>query len=183
MSENPRIGQVENGTKISWDKWLEYLEPSKELNHKELAIEALRIIKVHGESTNPEWWAQSVAVTYEQETGKRIVGQMCDGVFSASANKTVKGNMDDALKLWTEYVKNKVEFNDVSFTGEPRISQTEKWRYWKINLEDGSAISVNFNDKPGGEKANIGVNHDKISTEEARNEWKAYWKKFLNNLG
>lgn len=182
MSENPKIRQVENGTKISWDRWLKLLENYKYINHTDLAIEALRIINEEGNSDNPEWWAQSVAVTYEQEAGIRIVGQRCDGDFSTSTSKTLIGDMDSTLEHWVNYVVDTREFKGISAEDSPRISKSEKWRYWKINLSDGSMLNVNIQNKAGGEKSTLSINHDKISTEEERNSWKEYWKEFLKEI-
>ncbi|WIB14915.1 hypothetical protein DEJ34_12310 [Curtobacterium sp. MCPF17_050] len=43
------------------------------------------------------WWAQSVAVGYEQSRGLRVPGQRSDGTFAVSASRQVDGDREAVL--------------------------------------------------------------------------------------
>ena len=180
MSDPVKIKAAETGSGISWADWLELLEPYRELDHTGIAREALRIILEKGASTSPEWWAQGVTVLYEQEIGRRKPGQRSDGGFSVTVSRTVPGDMDAALKQWEAWVGARKDFNGVPILESPSTSQTEKWRYWRCKLEDGSSLSVNIQTKPSGDKSSIAINHDKLETAEDVDLWRAYWKAFPN---
>ncbi len=169
---------LETGSGILWSEWLELLEPHRDLNHTELAKVALEKINDRGASNSPEWWAQSVTIAYEQHIGTRQVGQQCDGNFSVTVSKTVAGDMDIALAAWIEAVGGARDFDGVDVVGEPRITETDKWRYWKIDMADGSKVNVNIQTKSSGYKSTVAINHDKLSTAQDVERWRAFWKAF-----
>jgi hypothetical protein len=85
-----------------WSEWFALLDDwgATGRSHTEIARWLVEEQKVHG------WWAQSIAVTYEQARGMRIPGQGPDGFFTASASKTIavpalkafEAFADDALR-------------------------------------------------------------------------------------
>ncbi|WP_349827209.1 hypothetical protein [Brevibacterium litoralis] len=111
------------------------------------------------------WWAQGAAVGYEQEIGRRRPGQRSDGAWSASASKTFPGDRDTALaaveQVFGGQERSRGALFGVPFAGEARTSSTEKWRYWRVDLADGSKVSVTIGakapGKDGAEKSSIGV--------------------------
>ena len=174
MATKPsNIKALETGTGKSWEYWLEFLESiqAAELPHDEIAIK----VNAHGANA---WWSQGITVAYEQHTGRRLPGQTCDGNFQVTVSKTVAGNMDTALEKWVKRVEGITEFGGVKIIREPSISQTEKWRYWRCGLEDKSTISVNIQNKPGGGKSILAINHDKIQQAADLENWRTYWKAF-----
>lgn len=174
-----RIKSIETGSGITWEEWLKVLEPYKESSHTEIARFALDFIEARGLSTSPEWWAQGVAVAYEQYIGRRKPGQATDGSFNVTVSKTLPGDMDEVLRLWSARVEGVSELNGSKIVGEPRVSQTEKWRYWRCNLENKSIVSVNIQTKTSGDMSMIAVNQDRLPSEEAAESTRFYWKKFL----
>jgi len=177
---------IEKATGTSWPQWLERLEKigARNMSHKEIA----RLLYDKGyikkgkdwpanRSFNAGWWAQMLTVTYEQHIGRRVPGQTCDGDFAAAVSKTLPGTMDEALEWWLEKVKNRKEFHDVAIE-KTSVSKTEKWRYWRAKLADGSLVSVHFSNKPGN-KANLGLQHEKLETQEQVDEWKRFWKELF----
>ena len=173
------VKALETGSGIAWAHWLDYFESADaaRLDHTELAKLALARILDVGASTSPEWWAQGVALAYEQHIGRRAPGQRCDGDFSVTVSKTMLGDMDAVLERWTSAFDGATEIDGVTITRGIATSATEKWRYWRCGLEDGSAISVNFQTKPGGEKTAVAVNHDKIGEGDEVERWRAFWKR------
>ena len=49
-----------------------------------------------GKVDNAGWWAQTAAVAYEQQIGRRVPGQLGDGTFQVSVSKTVPGSRRDS---------------------------------------------------------------------------------------
>ena len=168
---------IEKGTGKSWDDWLGFFESinAAKLTHKEIAQ------KAYDRGDVPGWWAQMVTVAYEQHIGRRVPGQDCDGQFAASISKTINGTMDDALKQWQDLVKGKKDFSDVTISDGPKVSQTDKWRYWRAGLADGSRLNVNIYQKSPG-KAGLGIDHEKLESDQQAEHWRAYWKQLLTNL-
>ncbi len=70
------------------------------------------------------------------------------------------------------------EFDGAVAEEEPRLSQSPNWRYWKVNLDNGSKVDVVISDKAGG-KATIGIGHEKLANSEAVARSKLFWKAFL----
>lgn len=159
-------------------EWIVVLEAlgAAQIPHKAIATLLHRDHNIDG------WWSQMLTVEYERSIGRREVGQRCDGAYAASASKTIAGTMDDALAAWGQLVAKRTEFAGVEITGEPRISRTEKWRYWRADLADSSKLAIDIYDKPGG-KAVLAINHEKIADAEAAAGWKTFWREFVKPLG
>lgn len=165
---------VTKATGKPWNEWFALLKKAKadKLSHKEIAR---RLSDDHGVSG---WWAQSITVEFERFIGRREPGQTSAGDYQSAISKTVEGSVDDALKTWQRQVRGRTDFDGVSFAGKPAVSKTEKWRYWRVNLEDGGKITVTIGSKPDG-KALFAINHDKLADRRAISRWKAYWTGFL----
>lgn len=179
MSEPKNKKALETGSGIAWSEWLRFLDKYKQLDHTEMAKVALEKILEVGKSKSPEWWAQVITLAYEQYIGRRKVGQQHDGKFSVTVSKTVDGAMDEALRKWISHTSNATSFNNVAIKGEPRVSQTDKWRYWRCDLENGSKVAVNIQEKPGGQKSILAINHDQLSQAKDVEVWRAFWKSFI----
>lgn len=176
MNEPKNKEALKTGSGITWDRWLTFLEPHRELNHTDMAKVVYAEIMRVGNSKSPEWWAQGVTVAYEQHIGRRQVGQQCDGKFSVTVTRTVPGDMDAALVLWREAMHDVRDIDGVDVMGEPRITSSDKWRYWKVDLADGSRVNVNIQTKPTGDKSMLAINHDKLSSADDVERLRAYWK-------
>lgn len=140
-----------------------------------------------GMDGNRGWWAQNVTVRYEQLIGRRVEGQTCAGDFSVSASRTVRLGKDDAVAAWARIVADHLAANggavDGVPAGEPRTSESEKWRYWKLDLADGTRVEVTVTDKPGdGPRAVVGVGHNGLASGGDRDRWRPVWKALLAEL-
>lgn len=172
---------IANGTGRPWDEWVELLESAgaREMNHTEIA--RLVLANMPESVERAEWWAQGTAIAYEQHAGLRVPGQSCDGDFQLSTSKTYAGDKDLALEAWQAVVAGAEEFGGVPIESDPSVTSTEKWRYWRVPMADGTRVAVNFSDKPGG-KASVGVNHTKLDSAEAIAFWKPIWRDLLSQL-
>lgn len=164
---------VKAATGRDWTEWRAFLDSagSAAKSHKQIALDLYA-------AGMPGWWAQVVTVGYERMTGRRAVGQRRDGAFSARVSRTVAGDKDAALARWLAAIGDRAEYDDVLAEGEPRVTSSANWRYWKVDLEDGSRVSVTIYEK-GADKANIGIGHEKIGAAEAAARWKLWWKGVL----
>jgi len=172
-----RTEAIEKGTGRSWADWLAFFERigADQLDHAEIAR------AVEGEGVTTGWWGQAVVIHFEQETGRRVEGQVGDGKFSANASKTLPGDLDEGLARWLSLVADDDGFDGVPFDAEPSSSATEKWRYWRCPLGDGSRVQVTVSAKGGG-KVVVAVQHDRLESAEARDRWKAYWRGRLADI-
>lgn len=168
---------LEKGTGKSWGEWLKFFESihASELTHKEIALTVYEKGGVSG------WWAQMVTVSYEQHIGRRIAGQDCTGEFAVSVNKTLDGTMDSIMKKWQALIGERNDFSNIPISRGPDVSQTEKWRYWRCGLSDGSVVNVNIHQKSPA-KAGLSVQHEKLESNEQAEHWRAFWKEELQQI-
>ncbi len=167
-------------------EWFAILDErgARELQHKEIA----RLL--HQDFGVPGWWSQSVTVEYEKHIGRRETGQTQSGEYEATVTKTLPGTMDEVLDRWIARVAAGpgCGFDGVDFAGEPSASRTEKWRYWRVALADGSRVTVTISDKPGGTTPAAGpasvlaVTSGRLRTRDDGARWKSYWRAYLAEL-
>lgn len=177
MSKAISIKAIEDHTGKSWDQWMALFEQiaAARLSRKEIAQ------KLDDMGAAGDWWAQMATAAYEQHIGRRVPGQDCDGRFAVSVNKTMAGDLDGALSRWLALVAGREEFSDVGVARGPETSQSEKWRYWRCGLADGTRIAVNISMKSPA-KAALSVQHEKLESADAVEHWRAYWKDFISAI-
>lgn len=171
-----------------WEEWVDLLSNNDATSQDHAGIAKLALAHMPEEVSNPEWWAQSVAVRYEQHIGRRVPGQSCTGDFQAGASKTVDGTMSEVMDAWARFQEGITEHGGAMVTGGPRRSETEKWRYWRIDVTDAEGlvtkVDVMAQDKaPGktstGPRSSLKVNHSQIPNSDQREHFAAYWKGVL----
>ena len=168
---------IESGTGRTWDDWLAYLSSigAGALSHRDIVARVT-------DAGAPPWWGQMVTVAYEQHIGRRIPGQDGDGAFTVAASRTRPGSMDETLERWRSLVQGRQEFSGIGVSRAPTTSTTEKWRYWRCGLADGSRVVVMCSAKPPS-KSVISVQHEQLGSADAVEHWRAYWKSLLVELG
>jgi hypothetical protein len=167
------INKATGRDRAGWRAWLD-AEGAARMEHRAIAS----MLAAHGID---HWWAQMVTVEYERMIGRRAVGQRCDGAFGASASRTLQGDMDSALTRWQASMAGRVLFDGVAADEAPRVTSTERWRYWRLALEDGTQIVAMVCAK-GPDKVTLTINHNKLPDVDAVARWKAYWKAELAGL-
>jgi hypothetical protein len=187
---------IETATGHPWLEWTEWLEGqgASALAHAQLArlvLDRIRQLGIErhastGEPLNDGWWAQTIAIDYEHDHGMREVGQGHLGTFAASASKTIQGTLDEALSAWLDVMAGVTEIDRVPFSEQPTTSATEKWRYWRVSLADGTRAQVDISVKQVTEgapaKAVVSVQHSKLETADDIPSRKAAWKALLSQL-
>jgi len=124
---------------------------------------------------------EAIVITYEQQIGRREVGQSCYGDYPANVSKVLKGTMDDVLRRWLELIGDTRTPNGADMESEPSVSSTEKFRYWRAKLTDGTRVTVIIWRMPDG-RVSLGVQHRAFPDRTAAGACKAYWKAFLAPL-
>lgn len=172
---------IERATGIPWSDWREILERggAASTDHPGLARIALEAMAEHVE--NPGWWAQSVAVAYEQDTGRRVKGQAQDGTFQVTATRTLPGTMDEVFEAWLARARGLTEIDGAQIVDGPRETGTAKRRHWRIGLADGTRAAVSAEGKGAG-KAFLTATHTRLPSAEQLERRRAAWKDLLASL-
>ncbi len=178
MTKPSNIEAIETSTGRSWDDWVKYLDRinASQLSHRAIADKAYSELKDTG--INRGWWSQSIAVAYEQHIGKRSPGQRSDGFYEVSVNKTLVGTMDSVLDSWIMLTKDYTGFSGVPTTKPPTLTRTEKWRHWRVGLDDDTKITVSIH-AVQQQKSILTVTHSKLKDAATMEQWRAFWKDFL----
>jgi phosphatidylinositol kinase/protein kinase (PI-3 family) len=127
----------------NWKSWLEELKKSgaDKMKHKEIAALLEKQFKIS------QWWAQSIALRFEQEIERRIPGETSENTFQANVSLTMNGDAEEIFSKWTEDFSFQAALNGIKLKSDATTSVTKKWYYWRAKLTNGSAISINFSQK------------------------------------
>lgn len=81
MAETQNTEPIVRATSIPWEQWVASLDAkgARTLDHTSIAQLVLAQMP---QIRSKHWWAQSVAIAYEQHVGLRVVGQSCDGTYA-----------------------------------------------------------------------------------------------------
>jgi hypothetical protein len=162
---------VRKATGHGWDWWLKALDKAGavRLPHREIA----RLLDDRLGLSSP-WWAQMIAVGYEQARGLRKPNQTTLG-FVASVSRTVAVPLGALYAAWEEgrradWLPDAIE-----------VRRATRNKSMRITWPDGSGINVNFYAK-GGEKAVVAVEQSKLPDEGAVRAAKDLWNSTLDRL-
>lgn len=169
---------IAGATNRSWERWVHALNQAggADLSHCQI-VSVVRSM-LGPEVISPDWWAQSVTVTYEQHIGRRQPGQAADGSYQMSVSKTLPGELDEVFGRWLNFVDSVPDIGGLTFLCCPSATATPRWRYWRATLDDSTQVVISLTQKEPG-KVGITVNHSKLSGRESISQWRAVWKDFL----
>lgn len=163
---------VAKATGRTWAEWLALLDKAgaKKMSHREIAA------WLHTRHKVPQWWAQMVAVGYEQARGLRVRHQKADG-FEISVTKTMVAPVDRAFAAWKD-----AALREKWLPRTPLIvRKATPHKSIRILWPDGTTLSVNFWPK-GPLKCQVVPQHGKLATPEAAEKMKGYWADKLELL-
>lgn len=185
MVRRSSTASIERTTRRAWVQWLTTLDGAGAASLPHPQIVGIAYEQIPEDVENRGWWAQSVAIAYEQHRGLRRPGESRTGEFQASVSKTYPGGMDAALQAWVALVAGRDTFGGVAVDGEPGTSSTDRWRYWRAALADGSRVAVTISEKSpkkSPKKSSLGIGHTKLRSPEEVERWKAVWRELLGQL-
>jgi hypothetical protein len=168
---------VKKTTGKDWDEWFALLKNEEAENLSHIGIAELLTAR----HNVPGWWAQTITVEFERKIGRRKVGQTGDGTFQTKMTKTMKGDLDQVFNLWLNQVRKTDHFNNQEFEEEPKVSKSEKWRYWRVTLKNGLKIIASVGYKADN-KSILSLTTDKLPDQNSIKEWKDYWSNYLKAI-
>lgn len=181
-----KAASITRATGTEWGDWEAWLtaQGARDLPHPDIARLALQRVQelgitqhaANGKPFNDGWWAQTIAIEYGHQHGLREKGQLSAGDHAVSASKKVVGSLDELLERWLALVAGQDTFDGVALSQEPRVSSTEKWRYWRAKLEDGSVVKVDVS------ADRIAIQHAGLASAADGERWRPYWKTLLSSL-
>jgi len=126
---------VHRATGCPMDAWIDILDQAgaRALRHREIWHWLAASGQVGDGAVR-----EGIVIMYEQHIGRRVIGQSCYSDYPAQMTKRLKGTMDQLLDQWLELVGGKRTLNGAGILSEPFVSRTDKFRYWRAKLEDGT---------------------------------------------
>jgi hypothetical protein len=163
---------VQKATGRTWPEWIALLdrENATNLPHKEIAGLLQTTYQL------PTWWCQTVTVGYEQARGRRVVGQRCDGEFSASASKTLSLSAADA-HAWFADAKKRTRWLDAGIVLRTATAPKSA----RLGFPDDTIAGAWITPK-GDAKCSVGINHEKLADAPTAERYKRFWKAALERL-
>ncbi|WP_255572816.1 hypothetical protein [Leucobacter tenebrionis] len=173
------VEALERATGRPWSDWLRVFEAAgaREAGHTEIARVARAAMPE--DLQNPDWWAQSAAIAFEQHAGLRVPGQSSSGTFRVGASRTLPLDRDAAIEAWAAAHGGRSEHLGHA-AGEARRSRTDKRSFLRFDLEGAGRVEVSAT--PKGEKTSLAVSQDGLADGERIEEWRAHWKSLLAEL-
>jgi len=159
--------KVKAATGKSWAEWLTILDEqsANKLPHKEIALLLHRLGVV-------DWWAQMIAVGYEQARGLRVPHQKPEG-FEISVTLTVNAPLPLVESSFTDQSLRRQWLPEVE-----SFRKHTTGKNLRFNFGGDSLVAVNFYAK-GLEKCQVSLQHSKLSDEKKAGELKGLWKEKL----
>lgn len=175
------IPAIERAFGRSWAEWLEIFAQAgaAKLPHPEIARIALEALPETDTDQNRHWWAQGVAIAFEQHVGLRVPGQSSTGDFRVSASRTMSCDRDEAIERWIARFAGSPHLGHEA--GSVRQSRTEKRTFWRANLEGAGKLEVGAEAKPDG-RALVSISQTGLTGPDVIEEWRAHWKACLGEL-
>ena len=114
-----KAGAIERATGTSWPDWRRIMADGGAADADHAGLARIAPAAMGERVENPGWWAQSVAVAYEQDTGRRVKGQVADGTFQVSATRTLPGTMDEVFEAWLARAQELTEIDGTEIVDGP----------------------------------------------------------------
>lgn len=121
------------------------------------------------------WWAQSIVVGFERLIGRRAVGQVKGGTFTASKSATLPVGLERARAACSR--AERAEWLPIPLDDRPTTSASSL----RFDLPDGSRAALWFTDK-GPDKTGLSVNIEGLADTGARDAAKEAWGRYLAAL-
>ncbi len=125
-----------------------------------------------------DWWAQGIAVGYERMTVQRLVGQLSEGTYSTSINKTINASIE--LTHSTIVVElMRYQWLDASVV---RLRTSLAPHQARFDDYEAKVIITFSLTKEDEDRCSLELRADKLPSAEAGEQWKAAWESRLERL-
>ncbi|MBI3884526.1 MAG: hypothetical protein HY302_02170 [Opitutae bacterium] len=163
---------VKKATGKTWREWCALLDkagaPRK--SHKEIAELLSARHKVAA------WWAQMVAVGYEQARGLRVKHQKPAG-FEVSVTRTIAAPVARAFEAWKDAALREKWLPRTPLA----VRKATPHKSIRITWADGTSVGVNFWPK-GALKCQVVPQHSKLPDADSAERMKDFWTEKLELL-
>ena len=180
MTKPINTDSIEQATGKSWSDWTTELDAqgAQDMTHPDLARHLSGLLE--GKTDSPGWWAQSMAVAYEQHTGKRQPGQVADGTYEIAVSKTLASRRAEAFPQIVTWLESQTDFNGQTYANA-RSSETPVRSYWRCDLADGTKFTAAVEDSGNG-KSKLVFTHAALPSQPAAEAWKEFWRSAFDQL-
>lgn len=174
------IPGIERASGMSWDAWLAIFDGAgaRSLGHAEIARIARAALPADMQSL--DWWAQGIAIAFEQQVGLRVPGQSSTGSFRVSASRTLPLDRDAAIEAWAAMHGSRAEHLGHP-SGEVRRSRTDKRTFWRQSLDGAGRFEVAATPKDDTRSV-LAVSQEGLPDADGIEAWRAHWKALLAEL-
>lgn len=168
---------LREATGKDWPQWFAVLDAwgATARNHTEIARHVREDHGVDG------WYAQSVAVGYEQERGLREVGQSSTGEWRTSGSKTIAASSAKVIEAFADEAVRRRWLPDADLTLRTHRPAKSVTADFKDAEGTTSRISVTLTVK-APEKTVVGVGHEKLRDAAEVAAYKVFWRERLAEL-
>lgn len=168
---------LREATGKDWPQWFAVLDAwgATSRNHTEIARHVREDHGVDG------WYAQSVAVGYEQERGLREVGQSSTGAWRTSGSKTIAASPAQVIEAFADEAVRRRWLPDANLTLRTHRPAKSVTADFKDAEGTTTRISVTLTVK-GPEKTVVGVGHEKLRDAAEVAAYKVFWRERLAEL-
>ncbi len=132
---------------------------------------------VHEKHAVPGWWSQSVTVGYERIKGLRAKGQRRGGGFEANKSRTFAVPVTRLFRAFRDRRVRATWLPDLAVT----VKHATPHKYMRLAWPDGTQVNVGFTAKGRG-KAQVSVQHGKLTDKAAATRMKEFWAERLAAL-
>ncbi|GAA2815410.1 DUF4287 domain-containing protein [Saccharopolyspora taberi] len=155
-----------------WDDWFALLDAwgGTGRNHTEIAAHLRDEHGVDG------WWAQTVAVAYEQERGMREAHQQADG-FTVNASKTINADAAAVHLAVTDDRKRRDWLADAPL----RLRTARAPKSARFDWGDHARVNV-FVVARGESRCSIQIEHSRLESADDVEPTREYWRARLDDL-
>ena len=165
---------VKAKTGCTWERWVWALDRVEAYDWPHRAIAEY----VHEKYKVPNWWTQMVTVGYERIKGLRERGQRRGGEFEATKSKVFAVPLARLYRAFGDARTRARWLPGVRLT----IRTATRNKSMRITWPNATSVELYFTGK-GAAKAQVHVQHCKLTDQAAAKDMKAYWADRLAALG
>ena len=162
----------------AWEEWVALIDagPGRKAGHTAIATWVRDVQNVE------PWWAQGVTVGYERITGIRLPGQMPDGSFTVSRSRTLAGDLEALRAVLLDADTRADLFPGLRTTlrSKPSAKQLRFGVADEASGEVAGVLAIAADPVPSGIR--LVLTHEKLSSVETAEAWKAFWGEWLTDL-